>query len=71
MRHSKRQKALEMRQHATSNKALMELASSLHHSIFVEECFGTGDLCRYEATVNELERKGYRVTTSVAFNKEE
>ena len=49
----------------------MALASSLHHSIFVEECFGTGDLCRYEATVNELERRGYRDTTTVAFNKEE
>jgi len=71
MRHGKRQRTREMRQHATSDKALMALASSLHHSIFVEECFGTGDLCRYEATVNELERKGYRVTTTVAFNKEE
>jgi hypothetical protein len=54
-----------------TDEELMASATSLYHSIHVEECFGTGDLCRYEATIRKLEQRGYRVTTTVAFSKEE
>jgi len=54
-----------------TDEELMAMARSLYHSIYVEECFGTGDLYRYEATVRKLEHRGYRITTTVAFDKEE
>jgi hypothetical protein len=53
------------------DKELMRQARSLYHSIYVVECFGTGDLCRYEVLVRELEQRGYRMTIAVAFDKEE
>ena len=53
-----------------TDEELMARARSLYHSIYVEECFGTGDLCRYESAIRKLERRGYRVTTTVAFSKE-
>lgn len=52
-----------------NDEDLMTRARSLYHGIYVEECFGTGDMCRYEATVRELERRGYQVITTVAFSK--
>ena len=57
------------RQTKETDEELMTRARSLYHGIYVEECFGTGDMCRYEATVRELERKGYHVMTTVAFSK--
>lgn len=53
-----------------SDKELMTQARSLYHSIYVVECFSTGDLCFYEATVRKLEKRGYRVIKTVAFEKE-
>ena len=53
-----------------TDKALMAKARSLYHSIYVVECFSTGDLCRYEATVRALEKRGYQVIETVAFEKE-
>ena len=53
-----------------ADEQLMVQARSLYHSIYVVECFGTGDLCLYEATVRKLEKRGYRVIETVAFEKE-
>jgi len=57
------------RQTKETDEELMARARSLYHAIYVEECFGTGDMCRHEATVRELERRGYQAMTTVAFSK--
>ena len=53
-----------------TDEQLIVQARSLYHSIYVVECFSTGDLCLYEATVRKLEKRGYRVIETVAFEKE-
>ena len=54
-----------------TDEQLIVQARSLYHSIYVVECFSTGDLCLYEATVRKLEKRGYRVIETVAFEKED
>jgi len=52
-----------------TKRRLISEAKSLHHMIFVVDCFGTNDLFRYDAAVAELERRGYGVTTAAEFGK--
>lgn len=54
-----------------TDSGLMDRARSLHHSINVEESFSAGDVLQYEATLRELEKRGYQVTTTLAFSKGE
>ena len=61
--------SIRKRRAKETDEELMTRARSLYHAIYVEECFGTGDICRYGATVGELERRGYQVMTTVAFSK--
>jgi hypothetical protein len=48
---------------------LIREAKSLHRLIFVMDCFGTCDLCLYEASCAELERRGFEVVTGMEFRK--
>lgn len=43
-------------------KELKERAEALCDSIYNLECFGTRDLIMYDATLAELESRGYEVT---------
>ena len=38
---------------------------ALYHDINVIECYGTGDIIEYFATMQELERRGYVIVPSV------
>jgi len=45
-------------------------ALSLHDLIYNAECYGSKDLMFYEGALRELERRGYRILTTLAFEKE-
>ena len=44
---------------------------ALYHSIHVVECYGTGDIIDYFATLKELENRGYEVVPSINVLKKE
>ena len=55
------------------DEQLIADAKGLFDSIYVVECYGSKDLMRLDATIGELERRGYTVVerTTLDFIKEE
>lgn len=52
-----------------SDGKLIGYVKGLHETIYVIECFGTKDLCLYDAAIAELERRGYELVETINFRK--
>jgi len=52
------------------DEKLKREALCLHDLIYNAECYGSKDLMFYEGALEELERRGYRISTTLAFEKE-
>jgi len=54
-----------------SDEKLQQEALCLHDLIYNAECYGSKDLMFYDGALGELERRGYRILTTLAFQKED
>ena len=48
-----------------TDKELIELATSLHSAIYILQCFASHDIMEYDATINELEKRGYNIQEEI------
>ena len=53
------------------DEELIDLVKGLYNSIHVVECYSSRDLILFEAAVEELERRGYRVCETIEVVKDE